>query len=62
MVKALAEDAASRGVGPWHEVPMGTATQDVVQEAVQDLSWLHSLLRRHQPFTAVVHCLCTPDP
>ena len=62
VVKALAEDAVHRGAWPWHEIPMGAVTQDAVQEAVQDLSWLHSLLQRRQPFTAVVHCLCTPDP
>lgn len=62
VVKALAEDAVQRGAWPWYAMPMGAVTQDAVQEVVQDLSWLHSLLQRRQPFTAVVHCLCTPDP
>ena len=39
-------------------VPDGAATRD----AHQDLAWLHQVLQQRQPFSAVVHCLCTAQP
>lgn len=55
VAQVAAESTSASPAGLLHARGVGKDVQ-------QDLSWLQGVLQHRQPFTAVVHCLCSTEP